>query len=278
MGTMRGEPWATKTAVVCGASAGLGAELARALADQGVGRLLLLARSLDRLNGLADELRASHPRVATTVHAVDLVDCTAVEALARSLSADGVVVDLLIQAVGASDRGRVVDLTPDRMRTLIDVNVVSSLNALQLLGPRVRRPGGAIVMIGSLASKLAPRHLGGYAVAKHALAALAGQARLESAAEGVHVLLACPGPIARDDAGARYGHLTDASDLPPEAARPGGGAKIRGLDPRRLARDILAAAAARRPEIIRPRKARLLVAVAAIAPRLGDRLLRRFSS
>jgi uncharacterized protein len=124
--------------------------------------------------------------------------------------------------------------------------------------------------------------LGGYAIAKHGLAALAQQARLELAEEGIHVLLACPGPIAREDSGTRYDHLardphSPNQDLPEAMRQPGGGAKVRGLEPQQLVRDILQAAAHKQPRIIRPRKAQWLHWVSALSGSLGDRLLRKNS-
>ena len=211
----------------------------------------------------------------------------------------------MTQAVGQSDRGRLSDLTSQRLSELIAANVVTSLHAIQCFRPLMQRgdgstkantsgsarsrggtrnaadsmqgAGGSIVLIGSLASLFAPRFLGGYAIAKHGLAALAQQARLELAEEGIHVLLACPGPIVREDSGARYDQLTRDSELPEAVRQPGGGARVRGLDAHRLVRDILSAAAAQQPRIIRPRKAQWLHWLSAISCAWGDRLLRKNS-
>jgi short-subunit dehydrogenase len=186
-------------------------------------------------------------------------------------------IDLLVQTVGKSQRGRLLDLKSTDLQEMLDANLVSSLNAIQCFTPYLSQPGGRLVLIGSLASRFAPRFLGAYALSKHALAALAQQSRLELADLGIHVLLACPGPVARPDAGARY-ELPDTSQIPVSASLPGGGARLAGLDPHHLVTDILLAAARKKTEIIRPRRARLLQIVAAIAPALGDRLLRNNSS
>ncbi len=138
--------------------------------------------------------------------------------------------------------------------------------------------GDTIINIGSLSSYFAPRFLGGYSIAKHALRALTQQLRLELKDQGVHVMLACPGPIARTETASRYSHLSTAQDIPAEALKGGGGAKLKGLEPGQLARDILLAASRRRLECVRPTKARLLIAIMGIAPSLGEWILKRKSS
>ncbi len=89
---------------------------------------------------------------------------------------------------------------------------------------------GHIVNIGSLAAKMASRYLGAYPASKFAVAAYTHQLRLELGPQGLHVLLVCPGPIARPDAGQRYsGEAGRPPGVRPE--RPGGGVRLKGIDP-----------------------------------------------
>lgn len=270
--------WNGTTAVVCGATAGLGKALVQALAQSQVGRLALLAREGQNLENLKASLQLQYPKLEIGLHSIDLCNAIQVEQSALAIQSQWGCVDLLIQAVGKSDRGTICDLRLENLKELIDLNVTSSLNAIQHFRPILKAPGGTIVLIGSLACVFAPRFLGGYAIAKHALAALAQQTRLELERDGLHVLLACPGPIARNDAGQRYTELALGNPVPDSALKPGGGAKLQGLDPAQLATDILQAAAARKPMIIRPRKARLLLLLAALSTRLGDSVLKRKTS
>lgn len=271
-------PWQGKTAIVCGASSGLGRTLATDLAQQGVVRLVLLARDRSRLDDFAEQLGRDFPALQLTTFSADAGCLEAMQSVCDQLKQADIRLDLLVQAVGMSDRGELLSLTEPRLNELLRANVFANLVGLQALLPAIQAPGGTIVLIGSLASRLAPRYLGGYSIAKHALAALAGQARLELAERGIHVMLACPGPIARSDAGQRYAHLDSTGDVPERAQQPGGGAQIAGLEPQRLARDILQAAARKKTEIVRPRKVRLLLILAALSPKLGDWLLRRKTS
>jgi short-subunit dehydrogenase len=130
-----------------------------------------------------------------------------------------------------------------------------------------------LVNVGSLASKVAPPYMGAYPASKFALAAYTQQLRLELGNRGLHVLLVCPGPIAREDAGQRY--FAAAKDIPAEALKPGVGAKLKLIDPNGLAVQIFKACERRQPELVVPGKAKLLFALAQLWPALGDRYLRR---
>ena len=89
------------------------------------------------------------------------------------------------------------------------------------------------------------------------------------------VLLVCPGPIRRSDAGHRY--ATQSEGLPAEAAQPGAGVKVSALDPDLLAGRILRAAERGRAELIVPGRARWLFALARLSPSWGDWIIRRMT-
>jgi short-subunit dehydrogenase len=99
---------------------------------------------------------------------------------------------------------------------------------------------------------------------------------LELQPRGVHVLLVCPGPLARPDAGNRYDD--QAAALPESARRPGGGARLKGIPPEKLVTKMLRYCERRKPELVMPGKARLLFAISQIAPRLGDWIVNRMTS
>ena len=263
--------------MVCGASAGLGRALATQLAADQINDLVLIARNPERIQQLAQDLTAEYPAIHALAFSVDVCDRSQVDACAQELQSRIGPIDLLIHAVGQSDRGTIGGLGAQRLQDLFHANVLSSLNALQAFRPMLAKPTSVAVMIGSLAGLFAPRYLGGYAIVKHGLSALAQQSRLELADEGVHVMLACPGPIARQDTVRRYESIAQ-TDMPEEALQPGGGAKLKGLEPAALARDILRSAAKKKRMIIRPRSARLLLALGAVSPWLGDYLLKKSTS
>jgi short-subunit dehydrogenase len=119
--------------------------------------------------------------------------------------------------------------------------------------------------------------MGAYPASKHALAAYTQQLRLELAPQGAHVLHVCPGPIARDPAAysAAGRYAADSPDVPAAAQAPGAGAKVRAIDPARLAESIVNACERRKAELVMPAKARLLFAVSQLSARWGDWLLSR---
>jgi short-subunit dehydrogenase len=183
--------------------------------------------------------------------------------------------DLLVNCAGRSDRGAVNDLSVDRFRELLDLNFLSAVRTTNAAMPYLTQARGHVVFISSLAGKIASRYLGGYAASKFPLAAYSQQLRLELGPHGLHSLLVCPGPIRRDDAGTRYDQ--QAADLPDEARKPGGGVKLKGIDPNWLARRILIACERREAELIVPARAKVLFAIAQLWPALGDWIVMRMT-
>jgi NAD(P)-dependent dehydrogenase (short-subunit alcohol dehydrogenase family) len=196
-----------------------------------------------------------------------------VRALVEAVLARHGRLDAVIHCVGRSARAAAHTTPPEAFRELWEINFLTAVHCAAAVRPALATSRGSLVLIGSLASKMAGWHLGAYPASKFALAAYAQQLRLELAPQGIHVLLVCPGPIRREDAGQRY--AAQAAGLPPAAAQPGGGVRLRGVDPQRLARQILAACQRRQPELVVPASARLLFALAQLSPRLGDWIMTR---
>lgn len=264
--------WHDKVVLVTGASAGLGRAIAAAFAAQGA-RLALCARDAQRLIAVASELGAHGGNVVSIPADVTRQDEVAALVL-RTVEKFGRI-DVLVNNVGRSTRGKALDVSPDEYRQLMELNFLSAVHATRAAAPHLLATQGHIVNIGSLAAKSAARFLGGYPASKFALAAYSQQLRLELAPLGVHVLLVCPGPLERDDAGKRYAQ--QAAGLPESASRPGGGAKVRLIRPEDLARRILSACERRQPELVVPGKARWLFAMTQLWPALGDRILLRMT-
>lgn len=204
----------------------------------------------------------------------DAVDC---DRIAGLISDQFGQLDVLVNCIGASDRGLACELSADRLRELFDQNVITTLLCCQAMLPLLEASRGSVVNIGSLAGKVGARYLGGYIAVKHALAGLTQQMRLEWRDKGIHVALVSPGPIRRDDAGSRYADRTVGS-LPKSASAPGAGTKVKGLDPQRVANAVLKCAQKRRTDVILPSYLRILIVIGNAIPRLGDWLLLKFTS
>jgi uncharacterized protein len=265
--------WRGKRAVITGGSAGLGRALAGVLVDRGA-RVAIVARGRDALDTAAAELRAKGGEVLTM--AADVTNQDGVRHMADAVQRAFGGVDLLCHCAGRSMRGNALTTSVAEYRDLWETNFLSAVECIQAFAEPLFQSGGHIVLIGSLASKVAPRYLGAYPTSKFPLAALAQQLRLELADQGIHVLLVCPGPIAREEENKDLGRYVGRPvDVPAAAHQPGGGAKVGAVDPKWLAGKILRACEQRRAELVVPARARLLFAISQLSPRLGDWLLSR---
>ncbi len=261
-------------ALITGGSAGLGVHVAARFLEDGY-RVILVGRDEDRLRAAVDHLATSADKVMA--EPCDLAKSAQVDALFEKLGDNPGRLDVLVNCVGSSDRGLIETLSPEKLNDLIQQNVVTALLCSQAALPMLEASGGVIVNVGSLASKVGARYIGGYAIAKHALAGMTQQMRLELKPRGVHVGLLNPGPIRRDDAGRRYDTSADPS-LPAQAAKPGGGTNIKGLPPERVADEVMKMVRRRTPDVVLPRYLRVLIAIGHASPRLGDWLLLRLTS
>jgi hypothetical protein len=180
----------------------------------------------------------------------------------------------MVNAIGRSDRGSLLQLQPSELRQMFDDNVVAAWNAIRTNLASLERARGCVVNIGSLAGLIATPNLGGYCVTKFALTALTRQLRLELKPKQIHVMLVSPGPIQREDSNIRYQDLVSHRGLDEVSSNaPGGGANLQLIDPRELSRAILKAAHERKWELVIPSKARWLSTIMSFWPSLGERIL-----
>src|SRR5215813_1092461 len=181
------------TSLVTGASSGLGAEFARQLADRG-GNLVLVARSADRLDALADELRARHRVTVTTVPA-DLSLADEVSRVAAHAATSPV--DVLVNNAGLGTYGIFAALDPGREHAEMMVNTVAAVDLAHALLPGMlaRRRGGIITVASSIAFQPSP-HQAVYGATKAFALAFSEALWAETRGTGVRILALCPGPVA----------------------------------------------------------------------------------
>ena len=264
--------WQGKVVLITGGGAGLVRQLATHFATAGAKVLLadIHAAALDQARAALAPLGT---QVATVV--TDITRQESVDQLFRELDDQFGQLDVLVNCAGRSGRGAVLDTDPEKFQAFLDLNFFGTVRCTRAAVPRLLKTRGHLVNIGSLAAKMASRYLGAYPVSKFAVAAYTHQLRLELGPAGLHVLLVCPSPIARPDAGQRYSE--ESADLPASAQKPGGGVRVKGLDPDELARRILRACERRVPELVIPAKARLLAAILQLWPSWGDRIIARMT-
>lgn len=185
-----------KTALVTGASSGIGRELAKALGARGL-RVAISARREERLNELADEVeRDGGPR--PVVLPADLsVRGTARELAEKAVDALGQV-DLVVNNAGSGVGGlQWVVGDRDEGRETFELNYWSPLALIQALVPPMRERGaGAVVNVTSIAQVVAMGGLGHYNASKAALGSATETLRIEASGSGVQVLEVIAGPVA----------------------------------------------------------------------------------
>jgi short-subunit dehydrogenase len=264
--------WTGKAAIVTGGSSGLGLAIAGALVDAGA-HVAIVARSPEKLEAAAGKLRSRGAGQVLTV-AADITRAEDVDQMVATVLERFGKLDVLVNCAGSSARGDVMTTSVDEFRRLMELNLFALVHCTRTALPHLLATQGHVVNIGSLAAKSASRFMGGYAASKFAVAAYSQQLRLELSEQGLHVLLVCPGPIARDDDRVYPG----SEDLPVAARKAGAGVKLKLLDPTWLANRILTACERRDAELVVPAKARLLFALAQLSPRWGDWLLRKMTT
>ena len=191
-------PLAGRTALVTGASRGIGRATALALASAGA-RVALLARSADALETLASEIAEQAARSgggAVTVPC-DLTDDAAVAgAVARASDALGGAPDVLVNNAGAFIIAPVERLSPADFRATLDTNLVAPFLLVHAVVQAMRERGsGTIVTVGSIADRVTFPENGAYAASKYGLRAMHEVVRAELRGSGVRATLVSPGPV-----------------------------------------------------------------------------------
>ncbi|MBW3601551.1 MAG: SDR family oxidoreductase [Actinobacteria bacterium] len=210
-----------RVAVVTGASSGIGAAVARALADEGVG-LALAARRADALREVRDGLGGGPDSIAVPT---DVTDREQVEALVARAEAELGPVDVLVNCAGVMYYTLMRNLHEDDWRRTVDVNCTGLLHCLAAVLPGMLERGrGHILTISSDAGRTVFPGLAVYSGTKFFVEAVCRGLRLETAGTGLRVTTVQPGNVATGLAGhshdeealAAYGRPSGARVLDPD--------------------------------------------------------------
>ena len=181
-----------KTALVTGASTGIGAQFARVLARKGCD-LILVARGEDKLRALADELRAKHP-IEAHVIAQDLSVEWASRAVQEQVEARELRVDILINNAGFATQGDFETTGADRLHGQVMLNVAAVVDLTRAFLPAmVERRNGIVVNVASTAAFLPLPTQAVYAASKAFVLSWSEALWAENRERGVKVLALCPG-------------------------------------------------------------------------------------
>lgn len=189
---------ANRTVLITGASAGIGLEIARALAPK-VGSVILVARRLERLQQVANELQSRFPALRIDIESADLSAPGEVESLLRQLEVRHLDVDVLVNDAGLGEAELFERSSWSKIQQIVEVNIVATLRLThQLLPPMIGRRHGAILNVGSGAGYAAMPNAAVYTASKHFVRAFTESLRAQLAGTGVIVSEAVPGPVASE--------------------------------------------------------------------------------
>jgi hypothetical protein len=202
-------------ALVTGASGGIGLEIARLLAEQGHG-LVLVARSADRLAEIAAELQAAHG-TATHVIARDVAGGSAAFEVRDELARAGIAVDVLVNNAGFGLHGAFVEAEWDKQLQMMELNMVALTAFARAFGADMAERGrGRILNVASTAAFQPTPVMATYGSTKAFVLHWSLALREELRDAGVHVMAVCPGPTSSEffkRAGLRKGTVSNSLSM-----------------------------------------------------------------
>jgi len=183
------------TVLITGASSGIGESLARCFARHGH-KLVLVARSADKLHALAKRLTQAHGS-AVTVMPADLSKPDAAASLAAALKRKRIDIEVLVNNAGVLEQGAFCDIPAERHQELIALNVAGLTAMLAAFVPGMRERGwGRVLNVASIAAFQPVPSLATYAATKAYVLSLTEALSEELKGTGVSVTALCPGVTA----------------------------------------------------------------------------------
>jgi short-subunit dehydrogenase len=182
-----------RVTLITGASAGIGAELARIFAANDH-RVALVARRVDRLKTLADEIVASGGAVPILIPC-DLAVCDAGDKIAAALAAEDVEVEFVVNNAGFGLFGKAIELDRAEQLGIIDVNVRTMTDLSLRFSDSLIRLGGGVLNVGSIAGFLPGPGMAVYYASKAYVLSFTEALHEELGHRGVRVTALCPGPV-----------------------------------------------------------------------------------
>ncbi|KAM3115635.1 SDR family NAD(P)-dependent oxidoreductase [Phormidesmis sp. 146-33] len=181
------------TALITGASAGIGAAFAQELASRGT-NLILVARLQDKLQSLADSLQLQY-QIQVQIIAQDLTEPDAAAIVFDTVQQQGHSIDLLINNAGIGDYGDFAESDRDLQLKIIQLNILALVDLTHrfLQGMRQQRSGG-IINLSSVAGFQSMPYFSIYAATKAFILSFSESLSAENRRYGVTVLGVCPGP------------------------------------------------------------------------------------
>ena len=185
--------YAPKTALITGASSGIGLELAHLFARDGF-RLVLLARSRNTLRQVGDDIQARYG-ITVRIEPKDLAHPAAAAELYQELQEAGVLVDVLVNNAGFGLAGPFAATDWAKEAEMLQVNMVAATHLVKLFLPQIRARGGKILNVASTAAFQPGPFMAVYYATKAYLLSFSEALAEELDGTGVTVTCLCPGPV-----------------------------------------------------------------------------------
>lgn len=194
------EDFSGKVALVTGGGNGIGAATCRALAARGA-EVAVIDRDGEAARRVADGIAGTGGKAAA--HALDVADGAAFHRLAEAVAVQAGGLDILVNCAGMTVRRTIEAMRQEDWERVIAVNLTGAFNGIQAALPHLRRRGGAIVNIASIAGRrISFGGTANYTASKAGLLGLTRHAAYELAPDRIRVNAVCPGPTATGFGGA----------------------------------------------------------------------------
>lgn len=256
-----------KVVWITGASSGIGESLAYAFARQGT-RLVLSARRTEELQRVKAACNVADEKVL--ILPLDVSDTESIPQHAKQVYDRFGRVDILVNNAGLSHWTKVKDLSLEVVHKIFNVNFFGGVALTKAVLPAMlENKQGHIVVISSVLGKMVVQKQAAYNASKHALQGFYDTLRLEVAAEGIKVLLVCPGFV-------RTNVAKNSLNKDGEAINKDNDKILNGLDPNYVADEVLKAIEKNRDEIVLAgRLERSAILLKRLAPALFARMMRK---
>ena len=183
------------TALITGASSGIGREFALQLAPF-ASNIIIAARRIDRLEALKAEIAELHPQTKVFTYGIDLAQDVDLNVFLNWLANNQLKVDLLINNAGVGDHGPFSEASWIRIEQMVAINILALTKLTHALLPQMLTSGeGAILNVSSVASLVPVPYLNVYAATKAYVTSFSEGLRAELRSSNISVTALCPGPV-----------------------------------------------------------------------------------
>ena len=202
-----------KTAVVTGASSGIGREIAELFAADGA-NVVVCSREQENVDPVAEEIREATADEGGDALAVecDVTDRDAVDALVEATVEEFGGLDVLVNNAGASFMSSFGDISPNGWQKILDINLGGTYNCAQAAEEYLKDGGGSVINVASVAGQQGAPYMSHYGAAKAAVVNLTSTLAFEWAGDGVRVNCIAPGFVATPGLASQMGISADEID------------------------------------------------------------------